>query len=324
VNESDKVFIERIEVQSIKIPLKKPYQLSFATLKEFLSIQVTLYFSDGHQTLAEVVPLVGYNEESSDVILTNLNIWIREIIGIPVMTARQQIELHIKKFPFSTSPILTGIDLYQDPIYSSKCQTSPSFVVPTAANKSNQINNLIQQKISAIKIKLSDNVIRDIGGLNQVRKRILESNCLIRFDANQAYSFDDSKRFFSYLLESGIIQRTQYVEQPMKVGLEEKMGMLRREFEKVPIMFDESIICIDDIDLAKRLDINFIKLKLFKQGGIKETIAMAKYANSQSIGVIIGNGVATGISNSIENKLFDLYPDYFLTPLESNGFQKIN
>ena len=78
----------------------------------------------------------------------------------------------------------------------------------------------------------------------------------------------------------------------------------------------------DDLALASNNKVNFIKLKLFKQGGIKETIEIAEAAKAKNK-YNLRKLVATYISNFIENQIFLAHPDYFL-PLESNGFKKIN
>ena len=87
-------------------------------------------------------------------------------------------------------------------------------------------------------------------------------------------------------------------------------------------MLDESIVTDQDIYKAKSIGIEFIKLKLFKQGGIKEVVQQAQLCKLLGIKVVLGNGVATNLSNQIENHIYSSNP-IFYGASEANGFLKI-
>lgn len=62
--------------------------------------------------------------------------------------------------------------------------------------------------------------------------------------------------------------------------------------------------------------------KLFKQGGIKEVIQQAQLCHLLGIKVVLGNGVATKLSNQIENQIYSSFP-FFYGASEANGFLKV-
>ena len=323
VNElSSTLTIAKVDIQRKEYPLKKAYNLSFATLEKFVSIQLALTFSNGQRKSSEVVPLLGYNEESEELILRNLMQWKPLLIDKSVINAREIIVNEISKFPFSTSPVLTSIDLLDFEMTGVNLEEF-SYVTPTSTQETPAFKELLSLSEEVIKVKLSGDAETDIQGLKICKEEILEYPFLLRLDANQAYDYEGASALFRYLSEADISNKIQYVEQPMEVGKEALMGELRKEFPKVEIMLDESIVTLDDLDLASMNDVSFVKLKLFKQGGILELIELAKQANQRDISVILGNGVATDISNRIENEIYMRYQDLFVAPLESNGFKKI-
>lgn len=318
---SENIFINDIEIIVKEFPLQNTYNLSFANLDQFISIQTILSFSNNKRIITEVVPLYGYNEESKDLILKNLTTWSKEIISKEIKDARNHIQKFINKYPFSTSPLLTAIDLLEFPLQEID-HKSLNYVTPTSTQKIEEFKQLLSNLDTTIKVKLTGNPSLDIDCIETIKLELSSYNKKIRFDANQAYTFNDAKIFFEYLSSNHLENKIQYIEQPLPVGKETEMGLLRKEYPQIEIMLDESIINHDDLALANNNSINFIKLKLFKQGGIHELISIAKQAKKIGIKVILGNGVATNISNYIENEIYYTDKDLFLLPLESNGFMK--
>lgn len=314
--------VQEISIQHKAFKLKKPYVLSFGTLESFLSIQTKITLTSGASRIAEVVPLLGYNDESAEIITDNLQDWTRKLNGLTLEEARDFITPYISKYPFATSPILTAIDLFNYSI-DDDLNHDLKYVVPTSTVEIPHFSKLLDNKSNKLKVKLIGHAQTDILGLKNLESKIISHPLKLRFDANQGYNFEDIKVLFQYLMDSGMYKNVEYIEQPLLVGQESNMGELRRLFSSIEIMFDESIVT--QIDLVKAIsnNINFIKLKLFKQGGINELISIAKEAYENKISVILGNGVATMMSNKIENEIFVQNELLFSEFLESNGFKKI-
>jgi len=322
VKELNEPLIEDLLISINTLPLKKPYKLSFVTLDRFQSIQVKLRFSNHKETIAEVVPLLGYNDESEEEIYDSIIAWKDELVGKKVSKAREFVSSFISQKPFTTSAILTAIDLMS---YSVNPDTHHSikYVVPSSTTETDELKSLLLNSRDSIKVKLTQDVDADINGLLAVKKEVLGFHSNIRFDANQAYDFEAARKFCELLQFTKLDLKTQYIEQPFPVGKENWIGELRKQFKSIAFMLDESIVTINDLDLATTNDVEYIKLKLFKQGGIKELLEIANEANRKGIKVILGNGVATSISNEIENEIYMKNKALFVAPLESNGFKKL-
>lgn len=317
------ITISEIKVERVSYPLTKPYILSFTVLKEFISIQVTIKLSDDKFKIAEVVPLLGYNDESESSILEFIYSIKDEIVGRTLKSARNFLKKYISSNPFSVSPLITAIDLFNFK-ENSLWKEFNDFVIPVSTESiSNWIQN-IEETIfhnQTLKIKLSGDPIKDIIVLKTLSGYSFKNK--LRLDANQSYSMDSAVKVFDYINHSPIINNILYVEQPLLNNNWKEHGYLRNKFPKIEVMLDESIVNTEDILKANKIGINYLKLKLFKQGGISELVYLATSAKNMGMKVVLGNGVASSMSNMVEISLYLKYPDLFILPLEANGFLKI-
>ncbi len=94
-------------------------------------------------------------------------------------------------------------------------------------------------------------------------------------------------------------------------------------FQNTEFMLDEPIVDFTSIDKARSIGVNYVKLKLYKQGGIIELIAHAEYANQNGLKVILGNGVATWPSNQVELSVYAENRSWFSGVHEANGYIKV-
>jgi O-succinylbenzoate synthase len=317
------ITISEIKVERLSYPLIKPYILSFTILKEFISIQVTIKLSNDKFKIAEVIPLLGYNDESESSILEFINSKKDEIVGLTLKSARKSLQKYISSKPFSVSPLITAIDLFKFK-KNSFWKEFNDFVIPVSTENISNLNRIIEETShcdQTLKIKLSGDPNKDIIAFKTLSKLSFKNK--LRLDANQAYSLDSAVNIFNYINQSPIKNNILYVEQPLLVNDWKGHEYLRKNFPKIEIMLDESIVMVEDILNANKIGINYLKLKLFKQGGVFELIKLASLANNIGIKVVLGNGVASSLSNMIEVSLYLKYPKLFMLPLEANGYLKI-
>ena len=305
------------------LKLEKPYILSFGTVTEITSLRVKLLTSDYKALIAEVVPLYGYVPESEKQIITYLKDKIGKITGMNLYEARKEIKKDIKNKPFSTTAILTAIDHYIIP-WKKPDVDSVDFVIPCSTRNIPELDETINDTLNknrTIKIKLCGKLDEDIYGLSSLKKHNGINKTCIRLDANQAYEYREACELFSWLddLETNNID---YVEQPLRVNLWKEHGNLINRY-KTRIMLDESIIDIEDLVKAKSINCQLVKLKLFKQGGIRELLELTETANKYNMLVVMGNGVSSEIGNGTEIYLHNKYKKYYYGASEANGFLKV-
>ncbi|UKN01572.1 hypothetical protein K6119_17755 [Paracrocinitomix mangrovi] len=319
--------ISRVELCKTNYPLVKPYILSFETLHSFNAYHFEIYLDEGRSAKGEVVPLYGYSDEKPEDIFNYLENKSTELVDLDLSDARNIVEKDIEAIPFSTSAILTAIDLLLNPIDDTIDLDTFNYVTPASTEKVEELIALYKktciENSSTLKIKLSGNFEIDKKALLALEPHIISAKGNIRLDANQAYNIENGLTFFEFLKNYRFLTNIQYVEQPFPVNNWEFNELTIESFPNIPIMLDESVVTIEDIDRCHQMGIPYIKLKLYKQGGIKELINCAKHANQLGIKVILGNGVAGELTNKIEVLVFENHKDLFDPILEANGFKKL-
>ncbi len=322
-------FIESIEVAKEAFQLNKPYILSFETLTNFKTIFVTVKLRSGEHRTAEVVPLHGYSTETHDGIYIYLVNLKETLVGKSLIEAREIVQADILEIPFSTTAILTAIDLFTFGFNEDLVNNIDKFqfVVPSSTEKLDELVKLHKkvclENKDTLKIKLSGNSEVDINALRVLEEEIDLNRSVIRLDANQAYNLEDGIKFFNFLNSFSKKDSILYVEQPYPVDNWDFNDQTLKECPGVSIMLDESIIGNEHIQKAHDMGVKFIKLKLYKQGGIRELIECADFAHQLGITTILGNGVAGRLTNEIEVEVFAQHSDIFHPVLEANGFLKL-
>ena len=312
------------ELQRRRLPLKRPFVNSLGTLHVFDGLLLHITLDNGEIRIGEVVPLAGYSSESPEDVVHSVESWLPHLIGQNLEKARQSIASQIALVPCASSLILSALDAslmtedkHKKHHYCVPCVFATSSTEP-------EIEQIVKQAISlgykTIKVKIGKNLEQDLAALPSLRKALLP-DIRVRFDANQAYKEEEAQCFLS-AVEEQLFEATELVEQPLPPEAWNQIESLSNK-TTIPLMLDESISNLDDITRAAKVGCKWIKLKLCKQGGIHELLQLAKHAKSIGLKVVIGNGVATDVSNLLELWVYDRYRHLFDGASESNGFAKL-
>jgi L-alanine-DL-glutamate epimerase-like enolase superfamily enzyme len=136
---------------------------------------------------------------------------------------------------------------------------------------------------SILKIKIGKKVEDDIERVGKIREAV-GAEMILRLDANQGWTYDDSVRAFDALQEYNI----EFCEQPLRSYDDELLPALVKR-SPVKIMADESVYSHHD---AKRLiqanACDYINIKLAKTGGINEALKIQELAGNASIACMMG------------------------------------
>ena len=309
--------------------LKSPYDLSYKKLTEYESIISEITFENGETVFGEVTPLVGYTEETVESIISDMDSLKERIINQDSRNVIDElVKLNDKNKVFTLSGILPPIEYYtsldvneslsidkKDLIYAFDC------IDKNQEEIQESIDNILSEGYDTVKIKVGKDIEKELSMIDSLAKVDLKS-LKIRFDANCGYTYDDSCLFLDKVSYS-IYNNVQYLEQPMCRKCWKEMSLLNDHGFLIPIMIDESIYCIDDIQKAYDIGAKYIKLKLCKFGSITKLQEALDFAKSLGLLVIFGNGVATDISNFYELKFYLKNKSKIFGAVESVGFLKI-
>jgi L-alanine-DL-glutamate epimerase-like enolase superfamily enzyme len=115
---------------------------------------------------------------------------------------------------------------------------------------------------------------------------------VLRLDGNQGYTAKDGCRFAAEADPEGI----ELFEQPCAAD-DWVAAATVAKVARVPMMLDESIFGLEDIERAADLGIaSFIKLKLLKMGGLDRLADALELIRAKGMEPVLGNGVASDIA----------------------------
>ncbi len=316
--------IINIKLITKKLPLLQTYLLSYGEITEFRANIISIKLDDGNSGISESIALPGYGTETDDQLKSILLTYCKLLVDKEIDEAIKLLNENYIRGSFAFSTILSALEI------AKKSFIPPNnFEIPVAGIIStndkqkilSDLRNLTERGYRTIKVKLGKNIKNDIENIESLLE-YSDGDINFRFDANQAYDFNETVSLLEHV--KGINQdKIQLFEQPMDIYSWKEYATLSELFE-TPIMLDESIFTEKDIDKAADVGASFVKLKLCKHRGINNLIYLAEKASALGMKVILGNGIATDISNLIELWLYAAKPNLFFGAIESNGFLKLN
>ena len=144
--------------------------------------------------------------------------------------------------------------------------------------------DFIQQGFKILKIKLGKDLAEDIERLVKLRERF-GSEIIIRIDANQGYSTEQTIEFFRRTKSLNI----ELIEQPLPAKAVAEMKNLPEEIRKI-LAADESLITPRHaLELIKPpLAAGIFNIKLMKCGGVSQGIKIADLALHEGVDLFWG------------------------------------
>jgi L-alanine-DL-glutamate epimerase-like enolase superfamily enzyme len=109
-------------------------------------------------------------------------------------------------------------------------------------------------------------------------------------DANAGWTLADAVAHLKWLEQYDI----ELIEQPLPRDQHEGLGEVQRR-TKIPIVADESVQTIQDIELLGRAGVRGINLKLMKVGGLSGGLAMVRRAREMNMKIMLGCMIETSI-----------------------------
>jgi L-alanine-DL-glutamate epimerase-like enolase superfamily enzyme len=284
--------VERLNLYRIAIPLTTAYKLSFGPVTRFDTVLVEVEDDEGRVGLGEATLLTGYTDETVD---GAWDLMRRLAAGFPGLPPEGCVEIAAEmatSSPFAATGLTTAIEMLQA---SSWLRVSGETRVPLlglvngseSSELENEVGRLLRDGFGTLKVKVGFDVEQDARRVRRVQKAVA-GRCLLRIDANQGYDRQGGCAFAAALDPTGI----ELFEQPCAAGDWDSAQAVAR-VSPVPMMLDESIYGIDDIERAARLGAaRYIKLKLMKMGSLEALASCIRRVRELGMEPVLGNGVA--------------------------------
>jgi L-alanine-DL-glutamate epimerase-like enolase superfamily enzyme len=153
-----------------------------------------------------------------------------------------------------------------------------------------EVDSLLDQGFKTLKVKVGIAGVNDLRRISSIQ-RAVSGRARIRIDANQAFTADGAVKFLTALEPQDI----ELFEQPCAADDWEAHAAASR-VSRVPMMLDESIFSLGDIDRAadERLAA-YVKVKLVKFGSMSAVTRAIGRIRERGMKPVLGNGVACDI-----------------------------
>jgi L-alanine-DL-glutamate epimerase-like enolase superfamily enzyme len=295
--------IERLEASLLRVPLRRPYQLSFGDLEAFDTLLVELSDSDGRTGLGEATLLPAYSGESAADAWRLAEEWVEmgrsgSIDALVAAIASRQADAS-----FVATAFLTAVDMLRGhaSLRLDKEARVPLLALLNAVEPGaieSELDGLLAQGFRTIKVKVGLEGIDDLARVRHIQ-RANAGRARIRIDANQAFAADEAARLLAALDPQDI----ELFEQPCAAG-DWDAHAAAAQAARVPLMLDESIFSVDDIARAADQGLtSYIKVKLVKFCSLSRLEQAIECIRARGLEPVLGNGVACDVGCWMETAI---------------------
>jgi L-Ala-D/L-Glu epimerase len=309
--------VTRLDLHLLRIPLNAPYKLSFASLAHFDAIVVEAFDGGGRSAPGESTIQPGYTNETLEGAWGFATKLARELVGLPADEAAGLIASRGGASPNAASALATAIEGL--PAEPAPSPVRAPLVAPVRSEALDtipeEIENLLAEGYRTLKVKAGFDVNADLRRIASIRDAVA-GRAVLRVDANGGYSRAQGLDFATRLSPEGV----ELLEQPCAAGdWDANAAVATRSL--VPVMLDESIYGVDDIERAAGVEgIRYIKLKLKKIGSPSQLEAALERIRANGLTPVLGDGTGTDIAAWHEALVAARAVD---NAGEMNGFLKI-
>lgn len=287
--------IERIELRHLDLDLIRPYKVSYRTFTGFQPLIATITDSDGRSGIGDAEISPGYSKETPDGGWRLICELAEAIVGRTPHDAQQIIRPAIKTDPTAASVLHVAIEMMLGhEILNPQCDASIPLLQPVnsfdIAAIPDEVEETLSEGFRTLKVKVGFDVPDDLARLAAIQDAVA-GRATLRIDANNAYTAEQGRAFATGLDPAGI----ELFEQPC--GVDDWAGNAAvAEVSRVPVMIDESIYGLEEIDRAGAMaGVGYVKLKLKKLGGVDLLCEGLERIRQHGMKPVLGDGTATDI-----------------------------
>jgi L-Ala-D/L-Glu epimerase len=285
--------LQELTLRKVRLPLMRPYVLSYRTFTEFEPIIVEVRDSDGRIGWGEGHISPGSSSETREggwaFCLENA----AAIVGRNTSEAKAMVAANVGASKVAATALLTAIEMLEGhPLLRIDREVKLALLTPFNSSAPKEIEDEVERRLDdgfrTFKIKVGKDADADLKRVKAIQKAIA-GRAAMRVDANRAYGEADACRFAAALEPSGI----ELFEQPCHAEDWEANANVAK-VSSVPIMLDEPICTLDDVKRAADIrNVGFCKLKLKRFGGLdllKEALDAVRQFGMEPV---LGDGLSS-------------------------------
>jgi L-Ala-D/L-Glu epimerase len=287
--------LHEIILRTLRLPLIRPYQLSYRTFTEFEPIIVEIRSAEGGIGWGEGHVSPGSSSETREGGWAFAREHAANMVGKDTREAKVAISASMGASKVAATALLTAIEMLEGhPILNIEREARLPLLTAFNATEEPKIGEEVERRLAegfrTFKIKVGKHVDADLKRVRAVQ-RTIGGRATMRLDANRGYSEADACRFASALDPVGI----ELFEQPCRAENWDANAKVAK-ISPVPIMLDESICEPADIDRAAIIEnVGFCKLKLKRFGGLDLLRQALTRVRERGMEPVLGDGLGSEI-----------------------------
>ena len=292
--------ISRAKLSHLRIPLVEPYRLSYRTFEEFEPFLVEIWDEDGRYGYADAHISPGSSTETRQGGWAYCERQLQGAVGTPVKDFSGRIRSEGPVSPVAATAINCALEMLEThPALTIDEEIRLPLLVPVQQNEPErleaEIERLIAEGFRTLKIKVGKDLDQDIRRVTHIQE-LSDGRAALRIDANRAYNKEQGLRFVSSVKPDAI----ELFEQPCDADDWSSNAEIANR-SPIPIMLDEPICSLDDIERAGNIDgVEFCKLKLKRFGGLSQLTHALQRVRELGMQPVLGDGLGSDIHNWLE------------------------
>jgi len=283
--------LQELTLRTVRLPLIRPYVLSYRTFTEFEPIIVEARDEDGRIGWGEGHISPGSSSETRDGGWAFCREHAASIVGQDTTTAKAMIAAAMGASKVAATALLTAIEMLEDhELLRLERAARLPLLTPFNSAAPQDIADEVERRLAdgfrTFKIKVGKDAEADARRVKTIQHAIA-GRATLRLDANRAYNEADACRFAATLEPAGI----ELFEQPCDAedwAANEKVAGV----SPVPVMLDEPICALADVERAGNIDnVGFCKLKLKRFGGLDLVRGALDAVRAHGMEPVLGDGL---------------------------------
>ena len=287
--------IARVTFRRLRLPLVKPYRLSYRTFREFEPYVVEIENSDGRVAIGDAHISPNSSAETREGGLAYLQERLPRLVGLNIEAAKDVMLADFEQSKVATTAAVTALEILEGiPVLNRKAPATLPLLTPIGSLDEAGVIAEVEQAIAAgfrtLKVKVGKDVDADITRLGWIQKAT-KGRAELRVDANRAYDRDQAIAFIKGVDPEGIV----LFEQPCEADLWDDNAAVAAASD-IPLMLDEPICTLADIERAADIPgVKFCKVKLKRFGGVERLLNGIRHIQACGMGAVLGDGLGSDL-----------------------------
>ncbi len=284
--------VAEVALHRLRLPLTTPYRLSCHTFEAFEPLLVVLRDDSGRSGFGEGHVAPGSGAETPAGAWAFCRAHAPRLVGATPSAAKAALAGHLADSPVAATALTTALEMLADhPLLRVETATRLPLLTPFNALAPDAVAAETEQRLAqgfrTFKIKVGQDVDRDLARLRAIQQAV-GGRATLRLDANCGFSRADGCRFAATLDPTGI----ELFEQPCAAADWDANAAVAKA-SVVPLMLDEPICSIADVERAATLDgVGLCKLKLKRFGGLDRLRAALARVRELGMEPVLGDGLS--------------------------------